>query len=71
MSALVMRSTRSRLMLMNPFDRLESLVGLGAGEKGEDVIVLYLRTADVRGPLPAEIEGVAVITEVTGRITAY
>lgn len=46
-------------------------VGLGSDEAGEDAIILYLRNEEARARAPAKVEGVAVITEITGPIDAY
>jgi len=48
-------------------------VGVGADENGEAVIKVHLESAAVSPsvPIPTEIEGVPVITRVTGPVVAY
>ena len=45
-------------------------VGVGSDEIGDDAIILYLLDASVRQRIPARIEGVPVVTEITGEIDA-
>ena len=46
-------------------------VGVGAGEVGQDAIVIYLRDEACKKRVPSEIEGIPVRLEVTGEIEAY
>lgn len=45
-------------------------VGIGTGEIGDDVIVVYLCDAAYADSIPREIDGVPVKTEVTGIVDA-
>ena len=45
-------------------------VGIGTGELGDDVIVVYVRDKGYGDEVPKEIEGVRVRAEVTGVIDA-
>ena len=46
-------------------------VGLGRDSIGNDAIIVYLRTDDVRDRVPSSIDGYPVETRVTGIIDAY
>ncbi len=46
-------------------------VGIQANEMGEEVIWVYLRDTAARSQVPNELEGVPVVTEVTGEFEAY
>ena len=46
-------------------------VGIQANEMGEEVIWVYLRDTAARSQVPNELEGVSVVTEVTGEFEAY
>jgi hypothetical protein len=46
-------------------------VGLGRNESGNDAIIVYLRDASSAAHIPSQIEGLPVLTEVTGEIDAY
>jgi hypothetical protein len=46
-------------------------VGVGADRLGNEAIVVYLSHPSQAKPIPDQIEGVPVITEVTGEIDAY
>lgn len=52
---------------------IDGVVGVGIRENeiGEEVIWVYLRDASVRRQVPGELEGVPVVTEVTGEFEAY
>jgi hypothetical protein len=53
--------------------RIEGVTGVGVGKNGEgdDAIVVYLRDASSARHIPSQIDGVPVLTEVTGEIDAY
>jgi hypothetical protein len=46
-------------------------VGVGRDSIGNDAIIVYLRTDDVRDRVPRSIDGYPVETKVTGIIDAY
>jgi hypothetical protein len=43
-------------------------VSLGQNQRGDETIVLYVRDASVRQRVPAQVEGYAVETSITGQI---
>jgi hypothetical protein len=45
-------------------------VGVGRNSIGDDAIIVYLRTDDVKASLPRSIDGYPVETKVTGIIDA-
>ena len=46
-------------------------VGLAQNAVGDDAIIIYLRHGSAASNLPKQIEGIDVVTEVTGEIDAY
>ena len=46
-------------------------VGLGRNALGDDAIIVYLLQCESAASLPKQIEGVDVVTEVTGEIDAF
>ncbi|WP_144054370.1 hypothetical protein [Pleurocapsa sp. PCC 7319] len=46
-------------------------VGIQQNELGDEVIWVYLRDEAVRPHVPSELEGISVVTEVTGEFEAY
>lgn len=46
-------------------------VGIGKNASGNDVIVVYLYSADAQQKVPTEINGFTVRTEITGEIEAF
>lgn len=52
---------------------VEGVVGVGLGQTsiGDDAIVVYLRDRHAARRLPSDIDGVPVVTNVTGDIDAY
>ncbi|MGI9354563.1 MAG: hypothetical protein ACR2PF_05325 [Rhizobiaceae bacterium] len=46
-------------------------VGVGQNAIGEDAIVVYLKHASAATNLPKSIDGIDIVTEVTGEIDAY
>ncbi|HET6976032.1 MAG TPA: hypothetical protein VFI24_06905 [Pyrinomonadaceae bacterium] len=59
----------------NHEDRLMAIegvegVGLGRNSIGDDAIIVYLRSEDVKGRIPSDIDGHPVETKVTGIIEA-
>ena len=53
--------------------RIEGVTGVGLGRNkiGDDAIIVYLRDASFAAHIPSQIEGLPVLTEVTGEIDAY
>lgn len=52
---------------------IEGVTGVGVGKNttGDDAIIVYLRDASSAARIPSRIEGLPVLTEVTGEIDAY
>lgn len=46
-------------------------VGIGRNEIGDEVILVYVREADVANRIPSSVEGIGVRTMISGAIDAY
>ncbi len=69
-SAAVEKVRQSHEQELMAIDGVEG-VGIGRDSIGNDAIIVYLRSDDVRTRVPRSIDGYPVETKVTGIIDAY